>query len=128
MEFISIYDINDNILTCRESDIDYANDYLRRLAISFGLSEEELQTPARASIKQLGKAVACRECAAAMIGSDTTVMVDGNRTEDVYYRKYQMYVQLAKDLETRITYADFAVTGTDASGKGGVGVIKLSRG
>ena len=67
------------------------------------------------------------EYTAAMVGSDTTVMVDGSRSEDVYFQKYKMYLQLAKSLESCLTYVDFAVDGTDGSGKGGVGVIRLSR-
>lgn len=127
MEFITLADITDNILTCRDCDVDYANDYLHRLAASFSLSDADIQLPPRLAIKQLGKAVACRECAASMVGSDTTVMVDGSRSEDIYFQKYKMYVQMAKDLESRMTYADFAIDGIDGSGKGGVGVIRLSR-
>ncbi|WP_044503175.1 hypothetical protein [Megasphaera massiliensis] len=128
MEFIGQVDITDNILTCRDSDIAYANAYLHRLAVSFGLSDDEIQLPPSIVVQQLGKAIACRECAAAMVGSDTTVMVDGSRSEDIYYQKYKMYVQLAKDLESRLTYKDMAIDGIDGSGKGGVGVIRLSRG
>ena len=54
-------------------------------------------------------------------------MVDGSRSEDIYFQKYKMYVQMAKDLESRLTYTDFAIDGIDGSGKGGVGVIRLSR-
>lgn len=128
MDFITLYDISDNILVCRDSDIEYANDYLHRLAASFGLADDEVRLPPSIAVQQLGKAIACRECAAAMVGSDTTVMVDGNRSEDIYYQKYKMYVQLAKDLESRLTYKDMAVDGIDGSGKGGVGIIRLSRG
>ena len=96
MEFIALTDITDNILTCRDCDVDYANDYLHRLAASFSLSDADIQLPPRLAIKQLGKAVACRECAASMVGSDTTVMVDGSRSEDIYFQKYKIYVHMAK--------------------------------
>lgn len=127
MEFIELADIADTILNCRDCDVSYANDYLYRLATSFGLTDAEIQTPARTAVKQLGCVVACRECAAACVGTDPTVMVDGNRADDVYYQKWKMYAQMAKDIESRLTYSDFAVSGTDSSGKGGVGVIRLSR-
>lgn len=71
MDFITAADITDTILTCRDCDIQYANDYLHRLAFSFSLSDSDIQLPARPVVKQLGCAVACRECAAAMVGSDT---------------------------------------------------------
>lgn len=127
MDFIGQVDITDNILNVRDSDIAYANDYLHRLANSFGLADDEILIPPTLAVQQLGKAIACRECAASMVGSDTTVMVDGSRSEDIYYQKYKMYVQLAKDLESRLTYKDLAIDGIDGSGKGGVGVIRLSR-
>lgn len=127
MEFITTTDITDNILTCRDSDIAFANEYLQRLAFSYGLDDTEILLPAKTVVKHLGSAVACRECAASMVGSDATVMVDGSRAEDVYYQKYKMYLQMARDIEKSLSYADFAISGTDGSGKGGVGIINLSR-
>ena len=79
-------------------------------------------------MKKLGAAVACRECAAAMVGSDATVMVGGgNRSDDIYLQKYNLYRSTVKDLENRLDYRDFAVDGTTESGKEGVGTIRLSR-
>lgn len=127
MEFITLDDISDNVLTCRAADIEYANDYLYRKAKSFGLADDEIRLPAIATIKQLGVAVACRECAIAMVGSDTTVMVDGSRSDDIYLQKYKIYKELASSIEGSLSYSDFAVDNTDVAGKGGVGVIRLSR-
>ena len=45
MDFITIADITDTILTCRDCDIDYANDYLHRLAFSFSLFDSDIQMP-----------------------------------------------------------------------------------
>lgn len=127
MEFITENDNTDNILIWKEEDINLANDYLLTLAKSFGLSEEEIQIPPQTLVKRLGAAVACRECSAAMVGSDSTVMVNGNRSDDIYLQKYNLYRAMVKDLESRISYSDFAVEGTEESGKGGVGTIRLSR-
>lgn len=127
MEFITLDDISDNVLTCREADIEYANDYLYRKAKSFGLADGEIKLPCTATIKQLGTAVACRECAIAMVGSDTTVMVDGSRSDDIYLQKYKIYKDLASSIEGSLSYSDFAIEDTDVAGKGGVGVIRLSR-
>lgn len=127
MEFITIEDNSDNILTWQESNVVLANDYLLALAKGFGLTEEEIQLPPKPLVKRLGAAVASRECAASMVGSDTTVMLGGNRTEDIYLQKYNLYHSTVKDLESRLSYADFAVPGTEESGKGGVGTIRLSR-
>lgn len=128
MEFITAADNTDNILIWRESDVAFANDYLLSLATSFGLTDAEIELPPRNLVKKLGAAVACRECAAAMVGSDTTVMVGGgNRSDDIYLQKYNLYRATVKDLENRLDYRDFAVDGTTESGKGGVGTIRLSR-
>jgi len=127
MEFITAADNTDNILIWRESDVAFANDYLLSLATSFGLTDAEIELPPRNLVKKLGAAVACRECAAAMVGSDTTVMRDGSRGEDIYLQKYNLYRSTVKDLENRLDYRDFAVDGTTESGKGGVGTIRLSR-
>jgi hypothetical protein len=43
LEFITVEDCStDNILTCEESDITYANSYLETLALGFGLAEDEI--------------------------------------------------------------------------------------
>jgi hypothetical protein len=127
VDFITAENVADNILTCRDADIAYANDYLHRLAHGFGLDDGDIKLPAREVVKRLGSAIACRECAASMVGSDATVMVDGSRSEDIYLQKYKVYADLAKNIEKGMTYEDFAITGVDSSGKGGVGVIRLSR-
>ena len=127
MDFVALDDVHDNILTCRESDITYANDCLLHKAESFGLAEDDLAVPCSPVIRQLGAAVACRVCAAAMVGSDSTVMMDGSRKDDIYLQKYNIYKELVTGLERSLSYADFAKPGTDTAGKGGVGVIRLSR-
>lgn len=127
MDFITLDDVHDNILTCRESDVTYANDYLLRKAESFGLGEDDLASPCSPVICQYGAAVACRSCAAAMIGSDSTVTMDASRNDDIYLQKYNVYKELVAGIEASLSYADFAKSGTDAAGKGGIGVIRLSR-
>ena len=127
MEFITLEDIDDNILTCKDSDVDYANDFLLSLATSYGLEEGDILTPCRMRVKRLGIAIACRECAAAMIGSDTTVMVNGQRGDDVYMQKYKVYAELVKEFESSLSFADFAADGTESAGKGGVGMVRLYR-
>lgn len=127
MEFITEADNTDNILTWRESDIEAANDYLLSLARKYGLTDELILIPPRSGIKRLGVAVACRECAASMVGSDATVSVNG-RSEDIYLQKYNLYRSMVKDLASNLGFEDFAVENTSAEGKGGVGIIRVSRG
>jgi hypothetical protein len=127
MDFITLDDIQDNILVCRTEDVNYANDYLLRKAQSFGLADDELASPCSPTVRNLGAAVACMQCAASMVGSDTTVMTDGSRGEDVYLQKYNVYKALVASIEGSLSYADFAKSGVSLAGKGGVGVIRLSR-
>lgn len=127
MDFITLDDVHDNILTCRESDVTYANDYLLHKAEAYGLAEDDIQLPCSPLIAQLGAAVACRTCAAAMVGSDSTATFDGTRKDDIYLQKYNIYKDLVAGLESSLSYADFAKSGTSEAGKGGVGVIRLSR-
>lgn len=127
MKYVTVADIHDEVLNCRSEDLEYANAFLSRLARNYGVDEQEAQIPPSAVIKRLGAAVACRECAAAMVGQDTTVMVNGIRTDDVYLQKYHLYRDVVNDLQKGLSYADFAKHGTLSAGKGGVGVISLSR-
>ena len=127
MDFITLEDIDDNILTCRESDVAYANDSLLAKARAFGLAEGDILLPCGARVKRLGIALACRQCAAAMVGSDTTVMVNGQRGDDVYLQKYKVYDDLVKSLGASLSFSDFAIEGTESAGKGGVGMIRLYR-
>ena len=62
-----------------------------------------------------------------MVGSDTTVMTDGKRTEDIYLQKYKLYDELIQDLESKLGFEDFAVDDVKPQGKAGVGIIDLSR-
>ena len=128
MQFISEEDNSDSVLNWNESDIAFANDFLLAKAKGLGLAEEEILLPPRNIVKRLGCAVACRECAIGMIGNDPTIMVNGGRQEDIYMQKYEVYRALIKDLSSSLSYADFAIEGTSAAGKGGVGTIRLSRG
>ena len=127
LTFITIDDITDNILTCQDHHIEYANGYLTDLAYSFNLTIDELRFPPGERAKRLGTYLACRECALDMVGSDTTVMVDHSRSEDIYLQKYKLYDQLVKDLEAKLSFDDFAADDVEPIGKGGVGVIDLSR-
>nr|DAH62233.1 MAG TPA: hypothetical protein [Caudoviricetes sp.] len=128
MEFITVEDCtSDNILMVEESDVAYANTCLEATAKGMGLAEEEIAIPASALVKHYGTVLAYRERALSMIGSDATVMADGSRSEDIYYQKYKLYDALAKELEGKLDYSSFALDGTDGSGKGGVGIIRLSR-
>lgn len=127
MEFITLADIDDNILHCRASDIDYANSCLLTKALAYGLRGDEIRMPCSARVRQLGTAIACRMCAASMVGSDSTVMMNGQRSDDVYLQKYRIYDELVKSLSSSLDFSDFAAENVESAGKGGVGMIRLYR-
>lgn len=106
MDFITAEDIHDAVLEGRVTDdmIRSANEYLTRLAASFGVDAPEATPMA----KRLGAVLACRDCCLALVGTDATVQMDGSRQEDIYERKYKLYAQEAEDREKRLTRADFA--------------------
>lgn len=124
MEFIT--DASDNIITADEKCIAFSNDYLTRVAEGYGVQESDFITPVKRFVKRLGEVIALREMASSLLGSDSTAYMDGINQEDIYYRKYKMYADIAKQMESGLSYSDFAENDDD-SGKGGVGTLKLYR-
>lgn len=119
---------SDNVMTADGKCIDFANQYMTRLAANCGVDESEMRTTPTAFVRRLCEVLALREMASSLLGSDSTAYMDGINTEDIYYRKYKMYADIAKQMESGLSYSDFAFSDADSSGKGGVGVIRLSRG
>lgn len=104
-DFIVADDITDSILKGRVSadQLAGANDSLRRIAFSFGVSHPWASPLAR----RLAAAIACRDCCLDLVGTDATVQMDGSRQDDIYERKYKLYAQQASELEKQLTKADF---------------------
>lgn len=128
MDFITLDDCTaDAILVCEESDVIFANAYLLALAKKYGLKDDEIAIPCNEMVRQLGVKKAYQTRALAMVGNDTTVMADGSRGDDVFKQKYELYTSTIGSIEERLTFSDFAIDGVNESGKGGVGVIRLTR-
>ena len=103
-EYITEDDITDSLLKGRFTyEIADANQYVDRLAATYQVSHVTV-TPLT---KKLAVAVACRDLCLNLMGTDATVMMGGDRQEDVYSIKYKIYAQLVKDLQTGILRADF---------------------
>lgn len=126
-EFVTASDITDSVLTGRvtEGELAGANETVTRLAASFGITEAAVSPMA----KRLAVAVACRDCCLGLVGTDSTVQMDGSRADDIYERKYKLYAALVTDLEKDITAADFKDSEEDGEGDGGAWVrtINLQR-
>ncbi len=125
-EFVTAADITDSVLAGRVTSVQIAgaNEYMSRLAASFGIIEVSVTPMA----KRLGVAVACRDCCLGLVGTDATVQMDGSRQDDIYERKYKLYAGMVSDLEKNITAADFKGDGEEEDGGAWVQTIQLSRG
>lgn len=117
----------DNVITATAESLTYANQYLTRLAASFGVAEDEVRAEPSAIIKRLAEAIALRETAVSLVGSDSTAYMDGINSDDIYYRKYKLYSDRAKELETNLSYKDFVKDGVSDDGKAGIGSVHISR-
>lgn len=103
--FADASDITDAVLAgrVREEEIAAGNDYVSRLAASFGVESPEASPAAR----RLAAVIACRECCLSLVGTDATVQLEGSRQDDIYERKYNLYASEAEAIEKRLTKADF---------------------
>lgn len=104
-EFVTQNDIQDEVLRGRMPDecIENANQYVTRIAGVYGVQKITV----RHTTKQLAIAIACRDCCLSLVGTDATVAMDGNRQDDIYERKYNLYRQRAADMQKTLTRADF---------------------
>lgn len=121
MEFITLDDITDRILMVEQGDVDNANDYLTSIAARCGVVT--VQQPVSHSVKRLGIAYACYMRAVASVGTDASVTFDGNRHDDIFAQKAELYSKEIKTLSATINANDF--TGAGGSSRA---TIKLVRG
>lgn len=123
MDYITVNDVQDEILQCTVSDIAMGNDTIEHLAQKLGVSE--ITVPVQAIVKRLGVASACYNRCLMKAGTDPTTVFNGaNGVEnsDVYAQKLKLYRAEMQRLMQTITAADFGV-----SGGGGRSTIPLYR-
>lgn len=121
MEIITLGNITDGVLIVTQEDVDEANAYLRSVAVCCGVTQ--IRQPISHNVKRLGIAYACYMRAVASVGTDASVTFDGNRHNDVFAQKAELYGKEVKMLAATINANDFTgMSGTSRS------AIKLARG
>ena len=120
--FVTAGDITDSVLHERvtEAQLFKANEYLGRLAQSFGVADPMPTT----MTTSLAVAVACRDCCLDLVGTDTTVQMNGNRADDIYERKYKLFAEQVRELERSLQKADFTGVGSGEAGDPGAGYMR----
>lgn len=104
MEYISKLDINDSFLDVADKDIAEANAHIEDLANRRGV---EIKIPIPHILKRLAICFACYSCCLNAVGTDPTTSFDGGSREDIYSQKLEFYKQEIKDIESKLTDADF---------------------
>ena len=120
MEFITLDDVRDSVLQVSEVDIQEANDFLFATALSIGVKEADIKLPANYMVKRLGVVYACYNRCLLSVGSDATVVFEGNRSNDVFAQKLEFYKSELKELTDELRTYDF--TGIASKGSTTIGL------
>ena len=127
MDFITLEDVNDEIVECTQDDIAEANSYLLIVSQRLNVKEDRIVTPAAYTVKRLGVVYALYIACVRSVGKDNLTSLDTESTRnDIYAEKARFYREEWKLLEKSITAADFT-GGNNGSGLGGVCSIPVWR-
>ena len=108
MDFITLADTTDEIVTCTQADVDQANDALTEIAHRMLVKEEEIITPVAFTAKRLGIAYALYIAAVREIGKDNLTSLDSQSTRmDIYAQKAKWFKEELDKLEKEIKASDF---------------------
>lgn len=122
MELITLEDVTDEIVTCEQSDVDEANNYLVNMAKHLNVKEERIINPPAYTVKRLGVVYALYICCVRNIGKDNLTSLDTESTRnDIYAQKARFYKEELARLEKSISAFDF----TGKLNSGGAGVISV---
>ena len=117
MDFITLQDVTDEIVTCIQSDVDEANSYLTNISKRLNVKEERIVTPAAYTLKRLGVVyalyIACVRC----MGKDNIVSLDTESLRsDIYAQKARYYREEIKTIEKSLSESDFTADYRNANG------------
>lgn len=122
MDFITLEDVVDEIVTCTQADIDDANDYLFGQAKRLRVSEARIVLPPVYTAKRLGIVYALYNAAVRSIGKDNLTGLDAESTrQDIYAQKAKFFKAELDKLETSVTADDFV----DNKGTGNIFAIPM---
>jgi len=108
MNFIYLDDLEDEIITCTQSDADEANSFIINHARSLGVPAYKIITPVVYTVKRLGVVYALSIAAFRSIGKDNLTSLNTESTrEDIYAQKYRLLKAELAELQASLTATDF---------------------
>lgn len=105
--YISINDIQDNLLAVSEQDITEANLFIEDLAGRMGVKNEEIRKPLTFMVRRLAVYYACYNRCLACVGTDATTTFDGGDRKDIYAQKLEFYKNGIDEIQAKLTASDF---------------------
>lgn len=120
--YITLNDIQDNLLSVNEHDIEEANLFIEDIAGRMGVLPDKIRLPLPFMVKRLAVSFACYNHCLASVGTDSTTTFDGGDRKDIYAQKLDFYKNEIDEIQAKLTKADFTGGAT-----GGVS-ISLFRG
>lgn len=110
VNFITLDDVNDEIVECQQADVDKANRYLLNIARKLGVNEARIKTPPVYNVEQLGIFYALYICCIRSIGKDNLPALDTESTrQDIYAQKAKFFKAEIERIEKTICADDFEV-------------------
>ena len=123
MEYITLSDIRDSLITCEQSDVDESNAYVNGLAVRLGVNDVDVPQPAPVIIKRLCVVYACYLRCLQLVGTDNlTTFETAGVNKDIYAQKLEFFRLEVNRITNTLCATDF--TGKAAVG----GSIPLWRG
>ena len=108
MDFITLNDVNDEIVDCTQADVDEANSYLMVVSKRLNVKEERIVTPAAYTVKRLGVIYALYIACVRSIGKDNITSLDTESLRgDIYAQKARYFTEEMKAIEKTISASDF---------------------
>lgn len=126
MDYITLLDIQDEILACTDEDVAAGNEYIEHAAARVGVKPGQIELPVRFNVKRLGVCFACYNRCLLSVGTDPTAVFESGKyaeSTDIYAQKLKFYKAELERLADTVLAADF----TGEGGKAGA-VISLGRG
>lgn len=108
MNIIIIDDVRDDVLTVTENDITDANRFTTDVGVRLGVAEENFTFPPRYTVRRLAIAYACYLAALRSVGTDGSVIFNGQEGVDIYAQKLKYYGAEVEAITSNIIAGDFS--------------------
>lgn len=108
MNIITIDDVRDDILAVNENDVNDANWFVTDIGLRLGVAEKDFASPPRFTIRRLAIAYACYIAALRMVGTDGSVIFNGQENVDIYAQKLKFFRAEVDSISTHIVASDFS--------------------